>query len=98
MSEVLYYLEEGVHTITLKIKSDGVVSLDGFSATTEYHTTGVHSFTTDGLAGPKRISSGLPVDSGLTVNQLKSICTQLDLSTSGLEQDLIDRIRDHLGL
>jgi len=41
---------------------------------------------------------GLPVDSDLTVAQLKSICTQLSLSTSGLEQDLIDRIKDHLGL
>ena len=45
-----------------------------------------------------QLMCGLPVDSGLTVIQLKSICTQLSLSTSGLEQDLIDRIRDHLGL
>ena len=45
-----------------------------------------------------QIDDAQPVDSDLTVNQLKSICTQLDLSTSGLEQDLIDRIRDHLGL
>ena len=45
-----------------------------------------------------QIDDAQPVDSNLTVVQLKSICTQLSLSTSGLEQDLIDRIKDHLGL
>ena len=98
MSEFSYYLEEGVHTVALKIKVDGVVLLEGFSVAAEYHNAGVYSFTTDGTAGAKRISSGHIVNNNLTVAELKSICAQIDLSTSGLKQDLIDRIKDHLDL
>ena len=98
MSEFSFYLEEGTHAITLKVKVDGVVMLEGFNASAEYHKAGVYSFTTDGLAGDKRISSGHAVDNDLTVAELKSICAQIDLSTSGLKQDLIDRIKDHLDL
>ena len=97
MSEVSYYLEEGIHAITLKIKVDGVVMLEGFSAAAEYHSVGVYSFTTDGLAGDKRISSGHAVDNDLTVAELKSICRQLDLSTSGLKFELLERVQEATG-
>ena len=42
------------------------------------------------------IEHGLPVDNNLTIPQLQSICTQIDLSIEGTQQELIDRIKDHL--
>lgn len=44
------------------------------------------------------LTCGQAVDNDLTVNQLKSICTQLSLSTEGTQQELIDRIKENLGI
>jgi len=41
-----------------------------------------------------RLDCGLPVNNDLTVNQLKAICTQLGLSTSGLKADLLARVQE----
>ena len=41
-----------------------------------------------------QIEDGLPVDNSLTVNELKAICTQLGLSTSGLKADLLARVQE----
>jgi len=41
-----------------------------------------------------QIEYGLPVDNNLTVLQLKAICTQLSLSTSGLKADLLARVQE----
>jgi len=40
------------------------------------------------------IEYGLPVDNSLTVAELKAICTQLSLSTSGLKADLLARVQE----
>ena len=40
------------------------------------------------------LTCGQAVDNDLTVNQLKSICTQLGLSTSGLKADLLARVQE----
>lgn len=40
-----------------------------------------------------QVTDGLPVDNELTVSQLKSICVQLGLSTSGLKADLLARVQ-----
>ena len=45
-----------------------------------------------------QIEHGLPVDENLTISQLQSICTQLSLSIEGTQQELIDRIKQHLGI
>ena len=41
-----------------------------------------------------RVTDGLPVDNSLTVAELKSICTQLGLSTSGPKADLLARVQE----
>ena len=43
------------------------------------------------------LTCGLPVDSSLTVAELKSICTQLSLSTSGLKAELLARVQEATG-
>ena len=85
------------YTVKIWICS-GVVVLDGFETAAEYHAEGIHTFLTDSLGGEYSIHCGRPVDDSLTVTQLKSICTQLSLSTEGTQQELIDRIKEHLGI
>ena len=83
--------------IKLKIPS-GVALCEGFDRvaiwveTPEVMTLSYHD------ADAVTIDAGLPVDNNLTIPQLQSICTQLSLSTEGTQQELIDRIKDHLGI
>ena len=44
------------------------------------------------------LTCGQAVNNDLTIPQLQSICTQLSLSIEGTQQELIDRIKEHLGI
>tara|TARA_R100000426_G_C4815598_1_gene108299 strand:- start:113 stop:406 length:294 start_codon:yes stop_codon:yes gene_type:complete len=80
-------------TIKTKIPA-GVAVCDGFdSAALWIESTGpvTLSFTD---ASVLSVDAGLPVDNSLTVAELKSICTQLSLSTSGLKADLLARVQE----
>ena len=41
-----------------------------------------------------KIEYGLPVNNSLTVAELRAICTQLGLSSSGLKADLLARVQE----
>ena len=80
-------------SVTLNIMH-GVAVFDGFSKAAAWvDSAQVMTFEYNGESD-LLIDCGLPVDDSLTVNQLKAICTQLSLSTSGLKADLLARVQE----
>lgn len=83
----------GAGSVTVNVMP-GVAVCEGFASAAVWvdsaqAMTFDYSGTSDLL-----IDCGLPVDNSLTVAELKAICTQLDLSTSGLKADLLARVQE----
>ena len=79
--------------VTIKLKA-GVAVLTAFDVAAVWLQSSqvvTLNFTDDHAA---EIEHGLPVDNSLTVAELKAICTQLSLSTSGLKADLLARVQE----
>ena len=79
--------------VTLKIPA-GVAVCEGFDTVAMWIDSAqvVRLTCTDAIE--LSVDAGLPVDNSLTVAELKAICTQLSLSTSGLKADLLARVQE----
>lgn len=82
-----------VGRIEIHVPESGVLICSGFDVEAMWvdspSSVTVHYTLPDLLV----LTCGRAVDNDLTVNQLKSICTQLGLSTSGLKADLLARVQ-----
>ncbi len=76
----------------------GVAICDGFDTPALWFDADQSYTLTYPANATLKVTDGLPVDNNLTIPQLQSICTQLNLSTEGTQQELIDRIKDHLNI
>ena len=88
-----FHVPNGPGQITLKLPA-GVAVLTDFDLDAIWLESAkvVQLFYTH--AHTAQIEYGLTVDNSLTVAQLKAICTQLGLSTSGLKADLLARVQE----
>ena len=83
--------------IVAQVPCVGVVTCDGCTVEAHWISAPKTLILTFEDSEQVQLMCGIPVDSGLTVNQLKSICTQLSLSTSGLKAELLARVQEATG-
>ena len=83
--------------IVAQVPCVGVVTCDG--CTVEAHWISAPKTLILSFEDSEQVQlmCGIPVDNNLTVAELKSICRQLDLSTSGLKFELLARVQEATG-
>lgn len=80
-------------SITLNVFA-GVALCEGFDTVALWLDSAQSHTLTYPANATLRVVDGLHVDNNLTVAELKSICTQLGLSTGGLKADLLARVQE----
>jgi hypothetical protein len=95
-----FIVEQGV----LLVKTDGISSISGQEINAKWFhdrqtiTLRIAKTLPEQVLAEVTIETGLPVDDNLLKVELEEVAQHLGLSTSGTKAEIIDRIKQHLGI